>query len=801
MFRAASPLQFCCRGCDTAYHLIRDCGLEAYYQIADRSDAGRWSGSSSRDEGQFAEYDNEKFLKLYVTRKQDRSQITLVIDGMHCAACVWLLEKLPRLLPGVLSAEVNWTRRTITIAWISDAIQLSAIAQTLQTLGYPPHPFVQGAEREHQTRENRNQLIRLSIAGAAAGNNMLIAAALYLGMFQYMTESVITLLRYASCAVGLVSLLGPGSIFLRGAWTALRTRTAHMDLPIALGLSVGGISGIINTILGSGEIYFDSLSVLVFVLLLGRWIQYHQQRAAAQSIELLAQLTPKNARRIVNGKSNPLPSELLEVHDLIEVRAGETFPADGQIAWGRTQIDQAILTGESMPVSRDVGEEVAAGTLNLEAMVHVRITAVGLATRIGSVLELVQSSAKRKPQIVDLADRIGGYFVVLVMGLAVTTLIAWMSIDPNKAVDRSVALLIVACPCALALATPLAISVGLGRAAQINLLIKNGDVFQRLSRPGCIWLDKTGTLTVGKMHVHAYLGERGVLPAVAAVQRQATHPIAKAIVHFVDQQWPAAASPVAEQVQQTTLGGISGVVDGQRVSIGNRRFIESVAVNVSSEMLQNASECLQQGYSPIYIAIENHVLGVAALGDQLRPGVAQEVQRLQAAKWKVGILSGDHQAVVQQVAQKIGVPQDMAHGAMLPEDKVQHIVEFENARPQVMVGDGVNDSAALAAADVGIAAHHSAETSLQAAPVYMARAGLSGVVDLIAISQGTLRNIRLNFAISLTYNLVAVIFAASGWINPLIAALLMPISSITVVGCSFLPSGGRSLRDPNQRLK
>lgn len=791
--RPETEPQFCCHGCETAYQLIHGCGLEAYYSMARNSTDGIWTADTEPEDARYLAYDSEKFQQTFATSQGDTGEITLVIEGIHCAACVWLLEKLPQVIPGVTSARVNWSRRTIQIGWWKPDVALSKVAQTLARLGYPPHPIRQGGEQRAQTHENRKQLIRLAVAGAAAGNNMLIAAALYLGMFSDMTPEIEYFLRWASCLVGIVSLVGPGRIFLRGAWFAIKTRTPHMDLPIALGLSVGGLNGVWNTFTGLGEIYFDSLSVLVFVLLLGRYIQYRQQQAAADSIEMLYRLTPKTARRWMNGQWTTVPSDLLEVGDRVQIRAGETFPADGVIQNGQTEVDQAILTGESAPILRKAGDPVSAGTLNSLAAVEMRVDCTGMNTRIGKVLELVESSSRTKPAIVETADRIGAWFVVTVMILAGFTLLYWTFHETESAVDRAVALLIVACPCALALATPLAISVGLNRAAGRHLLIKSGDVFQRLSQPGMMWLDKTGTLTLGQMQMKQWHGSTDLQSAVCALQHHSDHPIARAMVRALSEsQTGAREQPPVTNVKQSAQGGIQGQVGRRMIAVGNQNFthgfLTDPANGISAHPLQRQVDAiLARGLTPIYVIVDGAWVALVAVGDSLRPGIATAIDQLHRAGWQVGILSGDHRQVVAQVAAQIGVPSELALGEQLPEDKVQRVQHWSGSGPVVMVGDGVNDSAALAAASVGIAAHHSAETSLQAAPVYLGQPGLKGVLELWKLSCGTMKNIRRNFVVSLAYNAVAVVLAACGWINPLLAALLMPVSSVTVVALSFLP--------------
>jgi Cu2+-exporting ATPase len=512
---------------------------------------------------------------------------------------------------------------------------------------------------------------------------------------------------------------------------------------------------------------------------------------------------------------------LLRVGDVVEVLAGELVPVDGPVLVGESLVDEAILTGESQPVRKAVGDPVAAGTMNVHAALRIQATAVGRETRIGQIVQLVERSAAEKPAIVEWANRIGAWFVVVVMILAAITIAIWAGASWPRAIDQAVALLIVACPCALALATPLAISVALGRAADRQILIKGGDVLQRLQQPKRIWLDKTGTLTQGKMEVLSWYGDPQYRQYVAALERNSAHPVAVALSRLdqVDQAafhpsvesqtrtTAAEASPGAvattpvlstpqtvTNVQQSALGGITGEVDGVAVAIGNAAFVMgAVDGAIPDALIEQAKAIVAAAQSPVYVAVAGKVVAIAGVGDALRPDAKESVQRLQALGWQVGILSGDHPQIVARVADQLGIPHELAHGGMMPEDKIAILRKFPES---VMVGDGVNDSAALAFASVGIAVHGGSETSLQAAPVYLARAGLAPVLELLAGSRNTLATIRYNFAASLAYNAIAVVLAMTGLINPLLAAALMPLSSITVVLLSIAPGNFRVTAQP-----
>ncbi len=790
---------FCCHGCRVAYELIVGGGLAAFYELS--SDFLPISQTATANARRYPWFDDAEFLAKFArTNAAGSMTIELAVEGIHCAGCVWLLEKLPRLIPGVIVASVNWAASRIHVEWDPNQTSLSQIAITVAHLGYPPYPVESRNQSTSQFAANRQQLVRLAVAGALAGNNMLIALALYLGMFSGMADSIEQLLRFASGSIGVLSLLWPGRVFLAGAVSALRTRTPHMDLPIALGVTVGTVSSLVNTFRGVGDVYFDSVSLLVFVLLLGRFVQHCQQRFAASAISLLGNLTPRWIRIQREGEFIEAPLDCLQVGELVEVRAGELLPADGVVESGSSLVDESILSGESTAVPKAIGDRVSGGSQNLKSALFIRVQATGDQTRIGQVVRLVDDAARNRPRIVIWADRLGAQFVVAILLLATATLGAWMFISPSYAVDRAVSLLIVACPCALALATPIAISVGLIRAARCKILIKRGDVFQWLSKPGMLWLDKTGTLTHGNPRVTRWMGDDAVLPMAAALQVHSSHPMAAAMCAYAAQKHlpTPRSNESATEVEQTEHGGIRGRVGAFLIEIGNEPFVIRQGVRLNGRFWDQGQLMLTDGISPIYVAVDKQCIGVAGVADALRSDAANVVERLRRRGWQIGILSGDHQAIVDRVAHQLNIPLPYALGQLSPEEKVR-IVQNSPARigilststkrlTTVLVGDGVNDSAALAIATVGVAAHRSADACLAAAPVYLADAGLSRLVDLMDLSHATMRTIRRNLGGSLAYNVVAIGLAAVGLVGPLTAAILMPISSLTVVALSLLPA-------------
>jgi Cu2+-exporting ATPase len=775
--------QFCCNGCRMVYEAIHGCGLQRFYELKDEADPKQRATTTGKG---YEPFDDPAFAKLYVKQPQPGiKSIELYLEGVHCAACVWLVERLPYVLDGVLEARLDIGRRLAHIVWNDDRVTLSHIARTLDSLGYPPHPYRASAMREARQREARKHLIRIGVSFACAGNVMLIAFALYGGMFTGIEEQYRRFLQLVSLGLTVVAVLWPGRVFFVGSLSSLRTRVMHMDVPVALALTLGTVWGAINTFRGpeGGEVYFDSITVVILLLLVGRWIQHRQERAAHDAIELLYTLTPATARRIdSDGTVREAPVEALIAGDRCELRAGDSVPADGVLVDGTSEFDTALLTGESRPVTILAGERVHAGTVNTGSRAVMEVRAVGADTRVGRLMQMVEQFAHERPPIVRLADRVAHWFVITVLTLAAGTVVLWLMIDPSQAVEQAITLLIVTCPCALGLATPLAIDAAIGRAARGGILIKGGAALEQLARPGVLVLDKTGTLTEGTMRLIEWRGDDSVRPAIVAIERQVAHPIARA---FIDAFVDTGSDLRSVAARQLLGGGVLGEVDGESIIIGSPAFVRERTDRVPDWARTAEGDYLDRALTPVLAARCGEVVGVAGFGDPVLDDAAESIKALRSMSWRPRILSGDHPAVVDAVGDSIGIDKDDREGGASPEHKAEVVRAMtRDTQPVVMVGDGVNDAAALSAASVGLAVHGGAEVSLATADVYMSRPGLRPVVELMRGARRTLGTIRLNLGLSLAYNAVTATLAIAGLINPVIAAVLMPLSSLTVVTVS-----------------
>lgn len=765
--------QFCCAGCRTAFAILRDHGLDQYYAFADRRTSPvRATGRT------YEEFDHEAFRTLYVTRTvEGLARVELFLEGVHCASCVWLVERVPLLLPGVARAELNIGRSLAAIEWDDTSVKLSAVAGALESLGYPPHPYLGVRRDEVRRREDRTAIQRIGVAGAIAVNVMLAAIAMYAGWLSKGMESQYEqFFRWVSLGLTIPAVLFPGRIFFTGAWAALRTRALHLDLPIAIALGAGVVRGTINTITDSGPVYFDGVTVLIFLLLVGRYLQQRGQRAATDASELLYSLTPQGARVVDEaGGVRELPAAALLPGMILDVRAGDTIAADGVVTGGRSAVNLSLLTGESRPVSVEPGAAVWAGTLNITAPVRVRIDRAGEESRVAKLLRQVEESTRRRAPVVVLANRMAGWFVAVVLVLAVVTYLVGARHDPSAALDNAIALLVVTCPCALAMATPLAVTVATGRAARRGLFIKGGDAIEALSRPGVILLDKTGTITEARVSLVQWDGPDWVKPLVLALEQESTHPLADGFRRAFEGSAPA---PAVESSSHVTGGGIIGRVDGRDVLVGSPSFVSARARVDEGAQHAGASD---DALTPVWIAVDGELVARAYLGDPIRADAKASIQSLRDAGWSVRILSGDAPTVVRAVGRSLGLAPDECQGGATPEEKLRVVESLKATHRVVMVGDGVNDAAAIAAATVGIGVHGGAEASLATADIFLTTPGLAPLVELMQGAGRTMTVIRRNIAFSLAYNVVGSWLAIAGLINPVAAAIMMPLSSLTVV--------------------
>lgn len=760
---------FCCLGCETVYQLFQSQGLTHYYDLQKSSRWIRKAQPANLKSENFSYLEDPEFLKNYSTSEQ--SCMDFYLEGVHCVACLWLIEKLPELVEGVEKAELDLGKSIAKIK-ISEQGSFAQVAESLSRFGYRPHPIKKDEEATKlQQKENRSMLIRIGIAAACTGNIMLMAVPLYGGA----TGSFAQLFSLLSFVLFLPILFYCSLPFYKSAWASLRSKTLSIDVPIVFALIFGFIASTVYLIQGKDHLYFDSLAALVFLLLSSRYVLNRIQQSMLQSSHLLHFLTPSLAKRWNESsqKWEEQRSESLKAGDVIYVDAGEVIPADGKIKYGMSSINNSLLTGESIPQKVAAGDLVFSGTVNQDCPLHIEILFSGYQTRLGNILKEIEGGHLKKSPIVTWADQLSKWFVLGVLLLSLGVILFYLKSDLNLGLTRALALLIVTCPCALALATPLAMSVSLKKAGQSGILIKGTETLERLGRVKSVVLDKTGTLTEGRFEVLTWIEEAvpnlHLKEIVVALEARSQHPIAEALLRYLK---PKTASEIPEvREYKENLGhGVSGFIQNDFYEIG---AVHKPSGDESSKIFGTRIGVWRNG----------HLIAQSTLGDKIRRDSKAAIQRLKELNLDVFILSGDSREVVDRVGAELEIPPFQCLAQANPETKS----EILKSQPlSLMVGDGANDAMALSTAFVGAAVHQSMEVSLRAADVYLSEAGVMPVIHVIEAGRETMKVIRRNFIFSILYNVAGASAAIFGFVNPLFAAILMPLSSLTVLSSSLI---------------
>jgi Cu2+-exporting ATPase len=744
-------------------------------------------------------YDNPQIQQSFVTSGEGQlRQTSLILEGITCAACVWLNEKHLKSLPGILEVQINYSTHRAQITWDERRIQLSDILEAIAQIGYQAHPYDPDRQQKLLENERRQQLKRLGLAGALGMQVMMIAVALYFGDWTGMETKFQRFFHWISLLLTIPVVLYSAQPFFSSAWRDLRQWRAGMDVPVSLGILGAFTASVWNTITGHGHVYYDSVVMFVFFLLSARLFELAGRRHSSQATERLVQMSPSVATRLLPQQEG-LAEEAVAVAELqpgdrVRIRPGEAVPADGVILQGRSSIDESLLTGESLPVPKGPNDALVGGSINVESPLEMRVERVGRDTALAYIHRLLDRAQSEKPPITQLADRAASWFVAAVLLLAAGVAIYWWNIDPQNWLEISIAVLVVTCPCALSLATPTAITAGTGALTRNGLLATHGHTLESLAKATHVVFDKTGTLTEGhiqllKVHTYSNLGSDRVLQIAAALERHSEHPIAKALV--------AAAKlpgPVAEEVENRPGGGIKGIVEGLDYALGSAGFIsEQCGMAMDSSTVD---KLLLGGNTVVFLAGQDGLHAAFELGDKIRSDAHALLQRLQADGLTLWLLSGDQVSVTHRVAKSVGIQPEHAIGGLSPDEKLKHVQALQAKGAVVaMVGDGVNDAPVLAGAQVSVAMGSGAQVALVSADMVMLSTHLSALATAIELGRKTRHIIRQNIVWAVTYNLLALPAAAMGYVAPWMAAIGMSASSLLVVANALRLTRSRASLD------
>ncbi len=728
---------------------------------------------------------------------QGHDPIRLSIAGMSCAGCVASVETALRAVPGVCEATVNLVERTAAVSGEVDSVELVA---AVRAAGYDAAEL-RGVEDEEEKQAvesaHYRRLVRKAVAAGIVGAPLLVGDLL--GWLPSVSSGDG---RWFWLAAGLATLAAmaysAGHIFT-AAWKAFKVHNANMDTLIALGTGAAWLYSMAVVLWPevvpslAQHAYFEAAAVIIALVNFGAALEMRARGRTSQAIRRLIGLQPKTARVVRNGEERDIPLAEVGLDDSVRVRPGERIPVDGELIEGQSSVDESMLTGEAMPVMKQTGDQVVGGTINLTGSFLFQAKRIGRDTVLAGIVEMVRRAQASKPSIARLADRVAAVFVPSILIISVITFVAWYDFGPAPAVSFAIVtamtVLIIACPCALGLATPISIMVGVGKAAEHGILIRNGEALQQAARLTTVVVDKTGTVTEGRPAVTRIVclrdnDENGVLQLAASVEAGSEHPLAAAVLAAARVR-DLPLSPL-EGFEAVTGRGVAAHVQGKRVLFGNRQLMDERGVAVSAADAQ-MDALAREAATPMYLAVDGMLVGLIAVADPLKADARAAITRMRALGLRVVMITGDHRLTAEAVARQVGITDVIAQ--VLPQDKAARVAELQaNGAVVAMVGDGVNDAPALAQADVGYAIGTGTDIAIESADVALMSGSLHGVADAIAVSQATLRNIKQNLFGAFIYNIVGIPVAAGVLyplfgvlLNPMIAGAAMALSSVTVV--------------------
>ncbi|BBS87266.1 heavy metal translocating P-type ATPase [Aeromonas media] len=758
----------CCPGCQAVAQTILECGLASYYEH--RTAPGIKGELVPSELAALTHYDLAEVQQEFVTETGTLREIQLSVEGLTCAACAWLIERHLMGLAGLHYVNVNTTTHRARIKWDPDRLSLSDILKGFAKIGYRAYPFQTHSQEALYAREVRSYMFRMALAGLGSMQVMMCAVALYMDFFISVEEEFMIYFKWISLLLSTPIMIYSAQPFYVGAWRSLKQGHLSMDVSVSLALIGAFVASIWATVFNTGEVYYDSITMFVFFLLLGRLLELRARRKASESSSNLARLVPIMATRIDADGEHEVPAKTLRVGDRVRVLAGATLPADGIITLGQASLNEAMLTGEQLPLLKQAGDPVFAGTISTDAPLEIRVNHPIEESRLAQIMRLQDSALDDKPAIAQLADVLSRHFILVLLLIAAAVWTFWHFHAPERAFWVTLSVLVATCPCALSLATPTALTSATAHLTRSGILLRRGHVLDVLIRANRIVMDKTGTLTTGNISLVgvqplAELGEDECLAIARALEAYSEHPIARA---FRSKGADDAVLLAASGVTPVIGHGIEGRIAGKHYRIGSARWL-----GLSDK--QNAAQGLA-----IYLADETRPLARFTLADTVRADAGALIQAFKAAGLQTTILTGDSSPQADTVARELGV--DELVKGVTPDGKLAYLKARETAGDiSIMVGDGINDAPVLAGAHASFAMAGGTDLAKNSADAILLADDLSRLLTARTLALRTRRIIQENFAWSIGYNLLVLPLAASGWLPPYLAAAGMSLSSLIVV--------------------
>jgi Cu+-exporting ATPase len=765
---------FCCRGCQGVYHLLNTKGLDSFYDKL--GDTQLHPVPNQNDD--LEKFDLEGFKNKYIKEHDDGlNEINLIIEGIHCSACVWLNEKVLHQTDGVMEAGINYSNNKAKVFWDPDVIALSHIIETIRSIGYNAYPYDPVLQEERAVKTRRSYYLRILVALFGAMNIMWLAVAHYAGYFSGMQQSFKDILNVAEFVLATPVLFYSGWIFFRGAYYGYKNNIVNMDTLVASGALSAYIYSVYAMISHKGEVYFDSVVMIITFVLIGKYLEVLSKKSAVDTLDSIMGSTPTEVTTLQKGVKSLVSVENILIGDIIELKPGEKVVIDGKVISGQASFDLSSLTGESEPVHKKIGDDILSGSICLDSVVQYEASANASSSLLSSITNLLEESMSKKPRIEQLANSVSGYFSTTILLISLLTFVGWYFYVGSfeQALIVGISVIVIACPCALGLATPMATLVGIGMAAKRGILFKEATFLETMAKADVLALDKTGTITEGKPSVIDAKIEEDFDPSLLlSLVSTSNHPISKGIMKYLQETQTNLNQVVLENIKSIEAKGIEAKYHGKKLISGNALLLKEHGIEVSTSS-DNAV---------FFFAINEKLVASFQLRDTIREGAKEAIQNIQAQGIKVVMLTGDHEKSAHKVALDVGISE--VHAKLLPQDKAKKIEAFhKDGHIVVMVGDGINDAIALASSDIAIAMGNGADIAINVSDVVLLDEKPEGILEAFTLSRRTFRAVKENLGFSLLYNTIAVPLAVMGFVNPLVAALSMSLSSLFVVGNSM----------------
>jgi len=765
---------FCCNGCQGVYHLLSDEGLDSFYEKAGNvkltPPTQQYEDSSNFNAAAF--YD--KFVK---TNSDGFSEVSLIIEGIHCSACVWLNEKALHKMEGVIEANINFTNNKATIVWADNIVKLSGIIDMIRAIGYNAYPYDASLQEAHANRERKDYYLRMAVAIFASMNIMWIAVAQYAGYFTGITQEIKTILNIAEGFLATPVLFYSGWIFFRGAYYGMRNKVVNMDLLVATGASLTYLYSIYITVVENGEAYFDSVSMIITFVLIGKFLEILSKKNAADTLDIIGKHLPSEVNIVKDSKVISCKLDDVAIGDIIVVSSGEKVLLDGEIIKGSGSVDESNLTGESDPIYKAIGDNVVSGTTSIDADIHFKATKDFAHSTLSNLVSLLESAINKKPKIEQMANKLSEHFSTTILALSFVTFLVWWlwPHDFETSFMVGISVIVIACPCALALATPVATLVGLSLGAKRGILFKEAAQLETMAKVDTLVLDKTGTITVGKPEVvQEHIFKEFDRELLYSLVKSSKHPVSHGIYEYLNENCDDLHVVAFDVFTQIPASGIKATSNSIELLGGNYKLMHDNGIAVE----HSSSNTL------FHFAVNKKLVAIYELSDKIKDGAKELVESLKRRNIETVMLTGDNENAALKVANEIGL--EKVYFEQTPQNKSDYISQLHDEnRTVVMVGDGVNDVLALAKADIGIVMGSGSDIAVDVSDVVLLKDSLISLEDTFKISRTTYGLIKQNLGISLVYNAITIPLAMAGYVIPLVAAISMSVSSLLVVGNSM----------------